>query len=131
MERRLAGWKQSYLSKGGRLTLIKSTVSNLPTYFLSLFPIPTAVAKRIEQIQRNFLWGSSVESVKFPLVKWVQICRPYSHGGLSIKNIRQFNAALLEEMVMAFSGGKGCSLEAGCYGEIWLYGGWVDDQNPH
>ena len=40
MERRLAGWKRLYLSKGGKVTLIKSTLSNLPTYFLSLFPIP-------------------------------------------------------------------------------------------
>ena len=44
MEKRLAGWKRLYLSKGGRLTLIKSTLSNIPTYFLSLFPISTAVA---------------------------------------------------------------------------------------
>ena len=44
MERKLASWKRMYLSKGGRLTLIKSTLSNLPTYFLSLFPIPVAVA---------------------------------------------------------------------------------------
>jgi hypothetical protein len=43
MERRLASWKRMYLSKGGRATLIKSTLSNLPTYFLSLFPIPTSV----------------------------------------------------------------------------------------
>jgi len=33
MERKLAGWKRPYLSKGGRLTLIKSALSNLPTYF--------------------------------------------------------------------------------------------------
>ena len=44
MERRLAGWKCLYLSKGGRVTLIKSTLSNLPTYFLSLFPILASVA---------------------------------------------------------------------------------------
>ena len=44
MDRRLAGWKRLYLAKGGGVTLIKSTLSNLPTYFLSLFPIPTAVA---------------------------------------------------------------------------------------
>ena len=57
MERRLAGWKCLYLYKGGRITLIKSTLSNLPTYFLSLFPVPTIVANRMEKLQRNFLWG--------------------------------------------------------------------------
>ena len=30
---------------------------SLPTYFLSLFTIPQAVADRLERIQRNFLWG--------------------------------------------------------------------------
>ena len=50
MERRLAGWKRLYLFKGGRVTLIKSTLSNLPTYSLSLFPIPTRAANQIERL---------------------------------------------------------------------------------
>jgi len=41
IERKLARWKKLYLSMGGRLTLLKSTLSSLPTYFLSLFTIPT------------------------------------------------------------------------------------------
>jgi len=40
VERRLASWKKLYLSKGGRVTLIHSTLSSIPTYYLSLFPIP-------------------------------------------------------------------------------------------
>ena len=42
MEKKLLGWKRLYLSKDGRLTLLKSTLSSLPTYFLSLFTIPEA-----------------------------------------------------------------------------------------
>ena len=61
MEKKLSGWKQLYLSKGGRLTLLKSTLSSLLTYYLFLFTIPKAVATRLECIQRNFLWGSSVD----------------------------------------------------------------------
>ena len=44
VERKLACWKRLYLSMGGKVTLIKSTLSNIPTYFLSLFPISVGVA---------------------------------------------------------------------------------------
>ncbi len=69
MEKRLAGWKRLYLSKGGRLTLIRSTLSNIPTYFLSLFPISAALAHRMEKMQWDFLWGSMGDEFKFHLVK--------------------------------------------------------------
>jgi hypothetical protein len=54
MERRLAGWKMLYLSKGGRSILIKSTLSNLLTYYLLLFPIPIGVANRLEKFNETF-----------------------------------------------------------------------------
>ena len=76
IERRLVGWQKMYLSKGGHLTLLKSTLSSLPTYYLSLFPIPVSVAKRIECIQRNFLWGGMGEDPKLHLVAWDRVCFP-------------------------------------------------------
>jgi hypothetical protein len=76
IEHRLAGWQKMHLSKGGRLTLLKSTLSSLPTYYLSLFPIPVSVAKRIECIQRNFLWGGMGEEHKLHLVAWDRVCSP-------------------------------------------------------
>jgi hypothetical protein len=102
MERCLAGWKRIYLSKGGHLTLIKSTLTNLSTYFLSFFPIPADVATRIKKIQRNFLWGTSEEVAKIHLVKWDMMCSPYSHGSLAIKNLRRFNESLLGKWLWRF-----------------------------
>ena len=56
-KKRLASWKRQYISKGGRLTLIRSTLSSLPIYLLSLFKMPKLVCSRLEKIQRDFLWG--------------------------------------------------------------------------
>ena len=35
--KRLTIWKRQYISNGGRLTLIRSTLSNMPTFVMSLF----------------------------------------------------------------------------------------------
>ena len=53
MRRRLARWKRQYLSKGGRITLIESTLASMPIYQLSLFRMPKLVAKRLEKLQRG------------------------------------------------------------------------------
>jgi len=83
-EQQLVGWKPLYFSKGGRIALIKSTLSNLPTYFLFLFPIPVGVANRIETIQRDFLWGRVGDEFKFHLVSWFKICTLLSFVGLRL-----------------------------------------------
>uniref|UniRef100_A0A2N9IWR4 CHD3-type chromatin-remodeling factor PICKLE n=1 Tax=Fagus sylvatica TaxID=28930 RepID=A0A2N9IWR4_FAGSY len=93
IERKLFGWQQMYLSKGGCVTLIKSTLSSLPTYFLSLFPIPVSVALRIVKIQRDFLWGDTGEGKKFHLIIWNQPCQPLKSAlgsGICVYSIEHY-----------------------------------------
>lgn len=61
IEHWLAGWKRIYLSKDGRITSIKSTLSNLQTYSMSLFPLPNGVFICIEKLQRDLLWRRRVQ----------------------------------------------------------------------
>ena len=102
MECRLAGWQRLYLSKGGRLALLKSTLSSLPTYFLPLFTIPVSVARRLEQLQRNFLWGDLGEVSKHHLVRWEVVCSLVKDGGLGVRKPVDFNKALLGKWLWRF-----------------------------
>ena len=68
VSRRLNGWKKAFLSLGGKITLIQSCLSHIPSYFLSLFKVPTSIALRIEKLQRDFLWSGSGEGKRDHLV---------------------------------------------------------------
>ena len=45
--KRLSSWTRQYISKGGRLTLIRSTLSSLPIYFLSQFRMSKLVCSKV------------------------------------------------------------------------------------
>ncbi|RVW50733.1 putative ribonuclease H protein [Vitis vinifera] len=92
---RLDGWQKAYLSFGGRITLIQSCLTHLPSYFLSLFKMPATVAAKIERLQRDFLWSGVGEGKRDHLVRWDIVCRPKTIGGLGLGNISWRNLALL------------------------------------
>ena len=93
--KKLAAWKTQYISKGGRITLIRNTLSSLPIYYLSLFRMPQKVCDRLERIQRQFLWGGSAPEKKFSLVRWATMCSEKKKGGIGIKSLSKLNKALL------------------------------------
>ena len=77
------------------MTLIKSSLFALPTYFVSFLPLSGKVAKRIEKLQRDFLWNGIGGEHKIHLVKWAKVCKPLQVGGLGIRHLGSFNSALL------------------------------------
>ncbi|RVW47335.1 putative ribonuclease H protein [Vitis vinifera] len=101
--KKLAMWKRQYISKGGRITLVRSTLANLPIYFMSIFQMPRVVRIRLEKIQRDFLWGGGALVQKPHLVKWSIVCLDKRSGGLRVKNLRAFNRALLGKWVWRFA----------------------------
>ncbi|RVW54346.1 putative ribonuclease H protein [Vitis vinifera] len=103
IRRRLALWKRQYISKGGRITLIKSTLASLPIYQLSIFRMPKSVAKRVEKTQRDFLWGGGNLEGKVHLVKWDAVCTEKHKGGLGLRRIATLIRALLGKWIWRFA----------------------------
>ena len=95
--KKLAMWKKQYISKGGRLILIRSTLSNMPICFMSLFSMPRQVMLRLENIQRDFLWNGGALVQKPHLVKWSTVCLEKRKGGLGVRNFSLMNLALLSK----------------------------------
>ncbi|RVW92408.1 putative ribonuclease H protein [Vitis vinifera] len=102
VRRRLVLWKRQYISKGGRITLIKSTMTNMPVYQMSLFRMPKSVARRLEKLQRDFLWGGGNLERKAHLVKWEVVCGDKEKGGLGIRKLTLLNKALLGKWTWRF-----------------------------
>lgn len=128
MEWRLAGWKRLYQSKGGNITLINSTLSNLPTYCLSLFPIPVGVTNHIEKIQRDFLWGGVSDEFKIHLFSWSKICTALYLGGLGVRNLILFNRARLAKWLWHYATKREVSWRAmmeAKYKSLWT--GWCSN----
>lgn len=53
---KLESWKSKYLSIRGRLTLLNSVLSAVPTYYLLVLHLPVRVEKEIGRLRRRFLW---------------------------------------------------------------------------
>ena len=45
---RLTMWKRQYIFKGGRITLIQSTLTSLPIYYMFVLYLPKIVRLRLE-----------------------------------------------------------------------------------
>lgn len=128
---RLAGWKRRFLSYAGRLTLIKTVLSSLPVYYLSLFKIPEGIAKEIEQLQASFLWGGSELKRKVHLVKWEEVTKSINQGGLGISRIRDMNVCLLIKWWWRFANEETALWKKVICSKYKVEGGkWTPDAQP-
>jgi hypothetical protein len=75
-ERKLTA-TSNFLTHAGRLQLVNSVLSSLPTYAMCILQIPIAVLEYIDRARRHCLWRGSDSNAKMkPLVAWKKCCKP-------------------------------------------------------
>lgn len=57
VQQRLKGWYNKELSRPGKVILLSSSAQTLPSFWMSLFLIPTTICEELERKMNAFLWG--------------------------------------------------------------------------
>jgi hypothetical protein len=95
IERRLSA-SSLYLSHVGRLQLINSVISSLPTYFMCTLKLPLTVIDIIDKHRKNCLWrGRDIRNKGYNLAAWELVQKPKDKCGLGVTNLSIQNDALL------------------------------------
>ncbi|KAK1288113.1 putative ribonuclease H protein [Acorus calamus] len=92
---RLSGWKSWLVSMGSKVSLLQAVLSNLPTFYLSIFKMPKGIGYLIDVIHHRFLWNGTDSATQRPhLVNWEAVCLRRTVGGLGILILPVFNKSL-------------------------------------
>ena len=87
-------WSHKWLSRAGRLVLVKAVLEAIPVYWMSLTWIPKGILESIRRICFRFLWSGKKEEQVTPWVNWKRIVVPKGLGGWGLKNIFLFTKDL-------------------------------------
>ncbi|KAJ4796754.1 RNA-directed DNA polymerase (reverse transcriptase)-related family protein [Rhynchospora pubera] len=92
IEGKLQGWKATFLSQAGKITLIKAVVEPMLLHAISTSAIPKSTLDRIQSLVRSFFW-SAKDKRKMSLIAWKKMTRPKMEGGLGLRDFSTLNLA--------------------------------------
>jgi hypothetical protein len=102
IERKLSA-SSMFLAYSGRLQLINSVISSLPTYYMCTLSLPKTVIEMIDKFRKRCLWrGSDINAKGYNLAAWEMVTVPKEKGGLNVKDLYVQNDALLLKHLQKF-----------------------------
>lgn len=87
------------ISYASRLQIINAILFYIHNFWGTVFIIPQSILKEVDMICKEYLWSSSEEKKKLPLVAWENICYPKKLRGLNVKGIINWNIASVGKLL--------------------------------
>jgi hypothetical protein len=102
IERRMLGLNM-LLSYQGRLILVNSILSALPTFYMCSLKMPISILDQADKYRKHSVWNKGDVNRKGGcLVAWKKATRPKNQGGLGVIDLRAQNKALLLKFLHKF-----------------------------
>ncbi|MDV3188705.1 MAG: hypothetical protein Q8834_02660, partial [Candidatus Phytoplasma australasiaticum] len=97
----------------------------IPTYMMSVFPVPENVIQRIDALRRNFLWQGLEDKKKFHLIKWEEVLISRKEGGMGVRNMRKQNRSLMLKWLWKFMTGDNMLWEEVAKAKYEMESNWM------
>uniref|UniRef100_A0A803QN76 Reverse transcriptase domain-containing protein n=1 Tax=Cannabis sativa TaxID=3483 RepID=A0A803QN76_CANSA len=111
VEAKLQGWKMGLFSQARKEILIKAVIQAIPCYIMSCFRITKGILKEIESMIARFWWGSTSNKHKLHWGSWKKLCRLKEQGGISFRDLEDFNQVMLAKQGRSYLKALGGVLE--------------------
>ena len=86
IEGRIGCWNYKFLSRGGRLVILKVVLQSIRVYWATIAYILKGILQKLRKNFFSFLWSSNRHSERIPLARWKLLASPKDLGGWGIKN---------------------------------------------
>jgi hypothetical protein len=99
IKRKFHAWCNKWISRVGRLVLVKEVLEVISVYWSSLDWIPKGILTKIRQLSFHFMWDGSEDKKPMVLASCQKLANPKVLGGWGLKNIFFFSKALAAKIV--------------------------------
>ncbi|XP_060190667.1 uncharacterized protein LOC132619937 [Lycium barbarum] len=82
---RIHSWHTKFLSKGGKIVLIKHVLSAMLVHLLAAMKPPKGTFEQIESAMIRFLWSDKESMRKYHWSSWEAMCLPGEEGGVGLR----------------------------------------------
>lgn len=76
IRQRASSLSTRFLSRAGKLTMLKAVLTAIPTFSMSCFELPVSLCKRIQSVLTRFWWDDPKGKRKISWVAWDRITKP-------------------------------------------------------